>query len=762
MRAEGRGVRTWLWLAAVAAILGGSWPGAALGQAIRQIEVHGLRGMEEETVRSYIHSQVGQELSREQVSKDIQAIFASGFVTDVQVDSEPVEGGVRLTYTITEKPLIQEVKFEGNRQVKKDDLEGYVSFKAHSIYDAAKVQQAKARIEEEYTKKGFFLTEVVPEAKEVEPGQVVLIFHIHEYKKPLIKKIEFFGNHQLSDRELHRAMQGTKQSGVFTRKAYNREEMFRSLYFLDFYYKDHGFLDLQMTEPERLLSPELSHVYLGIGLEEGVQYQVGAIQVTGDLLDPEDQLKKQFALKAGAVFRQSQLQADVQFLTDRYGEEGYALADIDYKLDRHPEQKLVDLTYEIHKGKKVYFERIEISGNHKIHDKVIRRELTISETQLFSSKELRHSQAKVQRLGFFESVEFVPKPATAEDRVNVDVVVKEKPSGAFSAGAGYSTLEDVFFSAQYTQQNFLGRGQSMSVQAQISQRTQNYFVRFDDRYFLDSNWRFAADLFSTQQRYLDFTQARRGASVTLGRPIPHTEHLRAFLTYALVQNSLQNYSAANTVYRLQPTDLLIGSLTTGLEWNALDNYLDPTKGLLLSASVETAGYNLFGGTRDFIKTLLEAQYYQPIPKTHGTYISSRLLLGLMDFNHNTDLLITERFFLGGIHSLRGYDYGAVGPKFREDSGLLTPIGGNKEAVFNLDYVIPLSKSMGLKFVAFYDAGNAFNDAEPIDLTKFRQDWGFGIRWISPMGPLRFELGFPLQRRPGERSDVFNFAIGTNF
>ena len=733
-----------------------------MGQVIQQIEIRGTRGIEEETIRSYIHSQVGQELNREQVSKDIQAIFASGFVTEVRVESEAVAGGVRLSYEITEKPLIQEVKFEGNTQIKKDDLQGYVSLKAHSIYDAAKVQEAKARIEEEYTKKGFFLTEVVPEAKEVEPGQVELIFHIREYKKPLVKKIELFGNHKLSDRELHRAMQGTKQTGVFTRKAYNREEMFRSLYFLDYYYKDHGFLDLRMTEPERLLSPDLRHVYLGIGLEEGVQYRVGVIQVTGDLLDPEEKLKKNFALKEGQVFRQSQLQADVQFLTDRYGEEGYALADIDYKLDRHPETQIVDVTYDIHKGKKVYFERIEISGNSKTHDKVIRRELTISETQLFSSKELRHSQARVQRLGFFGQVEFVTKPGSADDRVNVDIVVKERPAGAISAGAGYSTTENIFFSAQYQQQNFLGRGQSLTAQTQISHLAQNYFLRFDDRNFLDSPWGFGINLFSTQQRYLDFTQARRCGSVTVGRPIPHTEHLRASLSYALVQSNLQSFASANTIYRQQPANLLIGSLTSGLEWNALDNYLDPTKGALLSGSVQTAGYNIFGGTHDFIKTMLEAQYYQPIPKSRGTYLSGRLLFGFLNYNHGADLLITERFFLGGIHNLRGYDYGAVGPQFLEDSGLKTPIGGNKEVVFNLDYVIPISKSMGLKFVTFFDAGNAFNDNEAIDFTNLRQDWGFGLRWISPMGPLRFELGFPIQRRPNERSEVFNFAIGTNF
>jgi outer membrane protein insertion porin family len=744
-------------------MLGGLWPGMARGQVIRQIEIRGIQGIEEDTIRSFIHSAVGQELSREQVSKDIQAIFASGFVTDVRVESEAVEGGVRLIYQISEKPLIQEVKFEGNTQIKKDDLQGYVSpLKAHAIYDAAKVQEAKARIEEEYTKKGFFLTEVTPEAKEVEPGQVELIFHIRESKKPLVKKVELFGNQKLSDRELHRAMQGTKPTGVFTRKSYSREEMFRSLYFLDYYYKDHGFLDLRLTEPERLLSPDLRHVFLGIGLEEGVQYRVGAIQVTGDLLDPEAKLKKNFALQEGQIFRQSQLQADVQFLTDRYGEEGYALVDINYKLDRHPETQLVDVTYDIHKGKKVYFERIEFSGNQKTHDQVVRRELTISETQLYSSAELRHSQARVQRLGFFESVEFVPKPGSAEDRVNVDVVVKERPAGAFTAGAGYSTTEDVFFNAQYQQANFLGRGQSLAVQTQLSSRTQNYFFRFDDPYFLDSPWRLGVDLFSTELRYLDFTQARRGGSVTVGRAIPHTEHLRASLTYALVQSNLESFAATNTIYRRQPANLLIGSLTSGLEWNGLDNYLDPTKGARIFGTVQTAGYNLFGGSRDFVKTILDAQYYQPIPKSHGTYLSGRMLLGFLNYSHEDELLITERFFLGGIHTLRGYDYGAVGPQFREDFGTKTPIGGNKELVFSLDYVIPLSKSMGLKLVTFYDAGNAYNDYEAVDLSKLRQDWGFGLRWVSPMGPLRFELGFPIQRRQDERSEVFNFAIGSNF
>jgi len=762
VRAEGQAGGYGLWMMLLAVLLGAVWPGWAAGQVIQRIEVEGTRGIEEETIRSFIGSKVGQELSREQVSEDIQAIFASGFVTDVRVEEEEVPGGLALTYIIAEKPLIQEVSFTGNAQIKQDDLEKLVELKAHAIFDPGKVQEAKARIEEEYQKKGLFLTEVVPEVEEVEPGRVRVIFHLHEYKKPQVKKIEIFGNEKISERKLHQAMQGVKESGAFTRKPYNREEMFRSLYFLDYYYKDHGFLDLKVASPERLLTPDLRQVYIGVGLEEGIQYRVGTITVTGDLLDPEAESKKNFALQEGEIFRQSQLQMDIQYLTDRYGEEGYALVDIDYQLDRHPEDAIVNLNYMIHKGKKVYFERIEMTGNDKTHDKVIRRELTISETQLYSSKELRRSQARVQRLGFFNSVEFIPRPGSADDRVNVDVVIKERPSGAFSAGAGYSTTEDFFFTAQYSQQNFLGQGLSLSLQTQISQRTQNYYVRFDDRYFLDSNWRFAVNLFSTEQRYLDFTSARRGGSLTVGRPIPHTEYVRTSLTYSLVQSNLENYAKSSSIYRRQPANTLIGSLTTQLERNALDNYLDPTKGSLLSAGVEVAGYNVFGGEQDFIKTILEAQYYQPIPKTRGTYLSGRVLLGLLDYQGGEDLLITERFFLGGIHSLRGYEYGSVGPVFVEDSEFETPIGGNKELVFNLDYVIPISKEMGLKFVAFYDIGNAFNDNEEIDLSNLRQDWGAGIRWMSPMGPLRFELGFPLDRREGERSEVFNFAIGTNF
>jgi len=389
------------WLLVLFILLAGR---EAYAQTVVEIEVRGVQAIDEETIRSLLITRVGDEFSPDTIRRDIHALYESGYVKDVEVDMRRVDGGVVLTYTIKEKPIIHEVRFEGADKLSEDELDALSDLKARSVYDPAKVSELKSKLIDEYSRKGYFMVRVDIEIIEVGPNQVDVVFNVSEGKMPTVKDIEFFGNEEISDQDLRRRMT-TKKEGVFSAQKYSREDFLRDQYVLDFYYDDNGYIEAAFDPPERVISEDREHVYLGMSVNEGVQYYVGAIKIEGDLIAPEDELKEGFALQGGDVFRKSLFMRDQQYLLDRYGTEGYALAQIepDMKL-RRAEQK-VDITWVVIKGSKVYIERINVTGNEKTYDKVIRRELVVKEGQLYSTAEVRRSEARIKQLGYFSDVQ---------------------------------------------------------------------------------------------------------------------------------------------------------------------------------------------------------------------------------------------------------------------------------------------------------------------------------------------------------------------
>ncbi len=734
----------------------------SMAEIISDIRVEGNRALEEETVRSFIGSREGKEYSADQVSEDIRALYKSGFVRDVTVeksyDSGLLRSGVVLTYIVVEKPIIRKIKYEGTKALNEEDLAGIVDIKERSVYDPAKLSVIRGKLLDEYASRGHFMATVDVRVEKSGPNMVDVTFVANEGKKPTVKDVKIFGNENISDRDLRRRMT-TKPEGIVTASKYSREDFLRDQYVLDFYYEDNGYLESTFTEPEKLLTEDKKNVLLGIGVVEGPQYRVGKIDIQGDLIVPKQKVLDGFSLEEGEIFRKSLFFKDQQYLADHYGNEGYALAEIVPDLDLDRENRIANLTWRVRKGAKVYVERIEPAGNYKTHDKVIRRELTIKEGQLYSTGEAKRSEARVNRLGFFSDVQLIARPGSEPNRIKLDAAVEEKSSGSFSAGAGVSTAEEYFFTASYQQSNFLGRGVDITFQTQISDKTQTYYIKYADPYFLDSNWYFGFDVFSTENYYVEFVDKRQGASVTLGRRIPHLEYTRFYTSYSVNVVDLESLEDEDTIYRLQPSNMYIGRVSFSLDRNALNNYIDPTDGSRMLNSIEIAGYDWFGGNKDFIKTRNEVWYYQPV--WGKSYMGLRGRVRFMSYDGGDDLLISERYFLGGAKSLRGYEIASVSPFFQESESVRTPIGGNKEAMFTAEYLIPLSDALGMKFAVFYDAGNVYNDGEEMDLTNLLQDWGFGLRWMSPMGPLRFELAYPLTPRDNDRPSQFVFSVGNS-
>ena len=457
------------------------------------------------------------------------------------------------------------------------------------------------------------------------------------------------------------------------------------------------------------------------------------------------------------------MQSDIQVITDFYGDKGYAFANVtpDVRLDR--ENGLVSIDYSIEKGKRVSIRNINISDNSRTRDHVIRRELSLQERRPFSTSKLRAARYEIQRLGFFEdSVEVVTQRVEGtDDLLDVSVKVEERPTGFFSFGGGISSVERFLFAGQVQESNLFGYGKTLVFDAQLGGRTQLFSLTYRDPYVFGTNWLMDILIFSSRRDYRDFDRVDRGFSVSVGRRITRNFQVRVSQEF-----KTQNVRDVQSGARLILTETKRTVISTGLSatWDRRNNYLDPTSGFLLSSGVEYAG--LFGGDLDFLKTSSTARGWIPFWKS--TYFAARANYAYLHLmNAGDDLVVEERFFLGGPNTLRGFSYRRVGPRVPTEGGGYVIVGGIHQVLGSVDFVVPLSKAAGIKAVAFFDIGNTFDkrQGQPFSLnpSNLRKDAGFGFRWISPLGPMKLDVGFPIGNRlPGENKYEIQFSIGNLF
>lgn len=734
----------------------------ALEGIIIEIRIEGNRRVSDETIKSYLTSKVGERYYPEKVTQDIKNIYARGFFSDVRVEGEQTKRGIILIYYVEEKPLVKSVKFTGNDKITDEDIQKVITVKEHQVLNMTEVKETEKAILEVYQKQGFYLAEVSHEIEKTADGQVNVTFKIAENQRVLVKQVIFLGNEAFSDEELlkHVITRPADAITFLTQKGYFQEEEFKlDVERLTYFYLDNGYIKVQIAPPQVFISPDKKYITVIFKITEGPQFFVGKLDIKGDLIRPKEELLAKLSLKEGDVYSALKLKQDVDRLSDYYADFGYADANVMPQPTVNEEERKVDITFVIDKGGKVYIERIDITGNYKTRDMVIRRQLKIKEGQLYSASAIKRSERNVMRLGFFKQVKIISSIGSSHDKRRLTVIVEETTTGTLSAGAGYSSTEDFILTGQISQDNLFGRGQSLSLSLFWGQETQNFNITFRDPYLLDTRWTFTVNAYVYLREYVDYSRKDAGGSVTLGHYLPRSDYTRLFFSYQWQDTELSNFSSSRSILNRIPLDTTTSSVTIGFNRNTTNNYLDPTDGSELYGSIEFAGSYL-GGENDFTKYTLRYSYFQPIWK--GTYFNFRTRLGILDHNQGNRLLVTERYYLGGIYDLRGFENRTIGPTYPSGDPNYRDIiiGGNKELVFSLDYIIPIVKSMGIKWVFFVDAGNSFNDDEPFDLSNLRYDWGFGIRWMSPMGPLRFEFGFPIDRKEGEERRVFQFAIGT--
>ena len=730
---------------------------------VAEVVISGNRRTETSLIDLNIETRPGDEYSSRTVKEDLKRIYELDFFQQVLVDVERTEEGLRVEFVVEENPILADLKLSGNDKLKEDDIKEAVAFREGRIVSLRKITEGREIILALASEKGLVGTEVEYEIEPRGDGVVDVVYRVDEGERKYIKEVELVGNSKVETKKIRKNMYSKPKyflSFITKRGLFKIEEIKRDSDRIKAVYIDNGYLDVKVSEPGIRYDEEKDGYVVNFSIEEGDEYNVSGITFSGELAGDQDEIRPELELLPDSVFSSFTLQGDIGKITDFYGDKGYAFANVtpDVRLDKG--NNLVSIDYSIEKGKEVYIRNINILDNTRTRDHVIRRELSLEEQSLYSVSKLRAARYEATRLGYFEdNVEVLThRVEGTDDLLDVDVKVEERPTGFFSLGGGVSSVENFLFAGQIQESNLFGYGKTLSLDAQIGGVTKALSLNYRDPYFFGTNWLLDISMYAHDRDYRDFERAARGISVGVGRRIKRYFQVRVFQEFS--KQDVHNVRG-DALLVLSETERTIVSTGIGLSWDKRNNYLDPTKGFLLSTAVEYAG--LFAGNTDFIKYNATAKSWIPFWKS--TYFAAKANYGLLHLiDAGDDLVVEERFFLGGPNTLRGFRYRRVGPRRPTDSGGYVIIGGVHQVLASLDFVVPLSKTVGLKAVAFFDIGNAFDKNEfSLNPSNLRKDAGFGLRWMSPLGPMKLDIGFPIgERLRDEEKYEVQFTIGNLF
>ncbi|WP_374079441.1 outer membrane protein assembly factor BamA [Bdellovibrio bacteriovorus] len=755
------------------------------GLTIKNIEVSGNRKIEKDAILTKITSKVGESYSTQHIRADVEALFKLGFFNDIEVDRQVSGKDVTLTYKVLEKPSIVEITYEGNSEVKSEDIADATGIKAYQLLNMAKVKEAVEKVQKLYEDKGFFLAKVEAEVQILKKDETVrLVFKVRENDKVKVKKITFLGNKHLGDSQLKSKMltqEGGFFSGLSGSGQYKQEMFERDVQILRFLYWNQGYVQAKVDRPQVTVTPDKKNIYITIRIEEGEQYDVGDVDFAGDILFPKQELYEAIKIDDNGIFAYDVLQKDISELTAKYGDLGYAYANVIPRTAFNAKDRKVNLIFEFDKGSKVYFGKINMVGNSKTRDKVIRRELKIHEGELYNETRRRQSLENIQRLGYFDEVNF--KTSIDPERteiMNVDISVKERNTGQIQLGAGYGTSQGFTLQGSVNQANFLGKGQNLGASLNLSNTGSYYSLSFTEPYFNDTLWSVGGSVYqSANTGRADFDENHKGGTISFGHPV--AEFTRGYLRYKYDDTELSNkYESDGTLitdpdlFPLSSASGVTSSLTATLEYDTRNDRQMPTRGIYTSGAFEYAG---LGGDLKYTRGNASFRYYKNI--FWDVVWRNNITYARIDSLEGQDVPFSELYLLGGPYSLRGYRSYRVGrmkysqkvfDKVKADNPGISDeeatkramrfYGGTQQAMYQTELQFPLVKEAGIMGAGFFDIGAA---EDVLTDSNFFADVGFGIRWYSPIGVLRFEWGFPLNRDPlYQDATVFEFSIGPSF
>jgi len=751
---------------------------AADSFVIKDIRLEGLQRVEPGTVFSYLPVQVGDTFTEEKGADAIRALYETGFFRDVQIQAQ----GDVLIVIVEERPTISRIEFTGmkefDQEIVRKSLKS-VGVAEARFYDKALIDKAEQELKRQYVSKGMYAAEVVATVTPVERNQVAIYFNIDEGPVAKIQEINFIGNKVFSESTLTGLMQlrtGGWLSWYTKDNLYSKQKLTADLETIRSYYLNRGYLEFVIDSTQVSITPDKKSIYLTISIKEGQKFTVQKVSLAGELLGKEAELMQLVQLKAGDTFSSAKLTESTKAIADLLGSYGYAFATINPQPDIHREQSEVDLTLVVDPGRRVYVRKVNISGNAKTRDVVIRREMRQFESSWFDGDKIELSKKRLGRLGYFTENNVTTQDVPGSpDQVDVNVDVKEKPTGAVSLGAGYSSTEKVILTAGINQDNAFGSGQSIGLNASLGKVNQSIALSNYDPYFTEDGISRFTDIYYRTSKPLyyigdpDYQIRSVGTDLKFG--VPYSEVDRVFYGTALEYfqinttsntpqpylNYAQSYGVASPGYPGTLNTYNI-PLTAGWSRDGRDSALIPSEGSLeqLSSEVGTPAGNM-----TYYRLYGQYQTYHSFSKAN--ILSFNGEVGYGQAYGSNPYPITKNYYVGGIGSVRGYAPGSLGPTYYNTTyNAYQPTGGQSKIVTNVEYTVPVPGSgteKTLRMFTFVDGGNAFG--ENINLV-LRYSYGLGISWISPLGPLKFSYGIPIKSQPTDNIQRLQFQVGTAF
>lgn len=729
--------------------------------AISSIRIEGNQRVENSTILSYLGIKSGNKLDQENIDNSLKNLYTTGFFSDVKL----LKSGNTLVVRVVENPIINKVAFEGNSHIETADLEKEMELKTRSVYTQDKLQSDVKRILDIYRRSGRYNTIVEPKIIAQDQNRVDLVYEINEGATAHVEKINFIGNKIFRDSDLRKVIrtEETRWYKFFSDSdKYDPDRLQFDQELLRRYYINEGFADFQVKSAHAELSPKKDAFFLTFVVEEGVQYRFGKIKVDSELKNGEKpDFSDVITSKAGKIYDASKVEETIDAMTKRLGDLGYAFVDIQPKLERDQGKKLANLTYVIKPGPRVYVERINVTGNVRTLDEVIRREFRLSEGDAYNNSKLQRSEQRINNLGFFEKVDIKNEQGSAPDKTVINVDVKEKSTGEVTIGAGFSSTDGALGDFGVSEKNLLGRGQELKTRLTIAARRKQIELGFTEPYFLDRDISAGFDIYRTKRDLLQESSYNMDTKgINLRSSYALQEKLQHSVNYTLRENNVTDVKPEASTYIKQQAGTNVNSaISQSFTYDDRNNNLDPSRGYYLRFSQEFAG---LGGDSRYLKHDIKAGYYYPITSKWRTSLtaSSGYIFGIS----GRDVRINDRFFVGG-DDLRGFRNAGIGPR---DTATSDALGGNAyyTGTAELKFPLGLPEELGVSGAVFSDVGSLWKiDNSSVGVAQsnaMRVSVGAGVLWSSPFGPIRVDFAHAVAKQDADITETMRFSFGTRF
>ena len=733
------------------------------GVVIDRIDYYGNRIILLDKIKEIVSINPKDKFTSESLKNNIKKLYDTNYFYKIDAVIKEINKEIVLIIRFEENPILATFTIKGNEEISEKDLKEPLNLSIGKIVSRKQLEISKKVVKQFYFFKGFNNVQVEDSIFPIGEGKIEYVISVKEGKRGYVKGIDLVGVDESFKKELLKSIQ-TKVKWVWS-PITGRGRLSLELVDMDEqnvkqFFLNKGFLDIKTDKPIVTYDQVKDGYKVVFKVNQGVRYKTKSITLKGDLIKKEEELKSLLLLKEDEFFGTGKLTQDIEKLNTIYGDESYAFANISPSVVKDKSSDKVIIDFNIEKGEKFKVNLINISGNTRTRDKVIRRQILVNENDDYSASKIKASKQRVNRRGFFEKVEISEKPAVKKNFLDLNVEVEEKATGFFSIAGGYSSTENLLLGIQIQESNLLGYGKQLSTSVTVGGLSKNFSVDYNDPYFFDTLYTFGLQLFNTEYQYVDFDRNSFGGKIRVGKAVSDWSYLN--FRYRYENMEIDNLKlGANEVF--QQGEDKISALGVGITYDTRDNFINPSRGVSTGFNIEESN-DILGANLYYTKYSTNFSKYYSIKRNHT--LAYKVEGAFVDFRDiGNKIIVGERFYLGGPNNLRGYKASRVSPRRLLSTGNFVRIGGNKYVFNTLEYLFPIALETGLRGILFVDAGNTYDESENIDYNPndMRKDMGFGFRWLSPMGPLKLDFGFPIgNRKSGESKFEVQFSIGSLF